>query len=179
MDNSSLGKRLGPRVFVTVGTTTFDELIQTVLSEDFVQILIHCGFSELVIQAGKGGQEVPLPKFPDNFNILVFEYKPSLKEDLRRASLVISHGGSGSITESLSLKKPLIVVTNEKLMNNHQQELSDHLSHEGYLLCTSASALLNTVQHCKFDQLKSYEPGNPAKFGLHLDRIMNYKLKTT
>ena len=49
VDNSSLGKRLGPRVFVTVGTTTFDELIQTVLSEDFVQVNIRAIFIKIDI----------------------------------------------------------------------------------------------------------------------------------
>ena len=58
-----------------------------------VQTLVQCGFSQLVVQAGKGGQNIPLPKVPDSFDIVVYEYKPSLTEDLQKASLVISHGG--------------------------------------------------------------------------------------
>ena len=33
--------------------------------------------------------------------------------------------GSGSILETLKAKKPLIVVVNEKLMDNHQFELAE------------------------------------------------------
>ena len=45
--------------------------------------------------------------------------------------------GAGSITEALSLKKPLIVVINEALMNNHQTELAKKMSDEEYCICTT------------------------------------------
>jgi UDP-N-acetylglucosamine transferase subunit ALG13 len=40
----------------------------------------------------------------------------------------LTAAGSGSIFETLTLKKPLIVVPNPILMDNHQVELADHLA---------------------------------------------------
>ena len=61
-------------------------------------------------------------------------------DDLREASLVLSHAGAGSILETLSLRKFLVVVVNEELINNHQYELASKMAEEGYcLLYTSPS----------------------------------------
>ncbi|PIN08511.1 N-acetylglucosaminyldiphosphodolichol N-acetylglucosaminyltransferase [Handroanthus impetiginosus] len=49
-----------------------------------------------------------------------FTFSSSIAKFLKSASLVISHAGSGSIFETLRLRKPLIVVVNEDLMDNHQ-----------------------------------------------------------
>ncbi len=42
--------------------------------------------------------------------------------------------GAGCILESLSLKKPLVAVINENLMDNHQMELSRQLAKDGHLV---------------------------------------------
>ncbi|GJN21033.1 hypothetical protein PR202_gb08478 [Eleusine coracana subsp. coracana] len=54
---------------------------------------------------------------------------------MRASSLVISHAGSGSIFETLRLGKPLIVVVNEDLMDNHQSELAEELAERKHLFC--------------------------------------------
>lgn len=72
--------------------------------------------------------------------------KPSLLEDIQGAALVISHAGAdshyrnsnkgsgaGTIVESLLAGKPLIVVSNSTLMNNHQLELAEEMARLGYL----------------------------------------------
>lgn len=47
------------------------------------------------------------------------------------------HTGAGSCLEVLGANKPLVVVINEELMNNHQVELADQLSSDGHLFyCT-------------------------------------------
>jgi UDP-N-acetylglucosamine transferase subunit ALG13 len=63
-----------------------------------------------------------------------FDFTPSLAQHVAAASLVISHAGSGSIFESLSAGKALIVVPNPLLMDNHQAELGDHLKAMGVLV---------------------------------------------
>lgn len=51
--------------------------------------------------------------------------------------LLLIKKGSGSILEILRLYKPLIVVANENLMDNHQIELAIELQSKGYLVYSS------------------------------------------
>jgi len=41
--------------------------------------------------------------------------------------------GAGSVLEALGAGRPLVVIINEELMNNHQVELADKLYREGHL----------------------------------------------
>ncbi|NXU02378.1 ALG13 transferase, partial [Buphagus erythrorhynchus] len=63
-----------------------------------------------------------------------FRFKDSLAAELQSADLVISHAGAGSCLETLEKGKPLIVVINDKLMDNHQLELAKQLHRDGYVL---------------------------------------------
>ncbi|XP_025789554.1 LOW QUALITY PROTEIN: putative bifunctional UDP-N-acetylglucosamine transferase and deubiquitinase ALG13 [Puma concolor] len=123
-------------VFVTVGTTSFDDLIACVSAHDTLQIIKRLGYDRLVLQIGRG-KVVPEPFRTESFALDVYRYKDSLKEDLEKADLVISHAGAGSCLETLENRKPLVVVINEKLMNNHQLELAKQLHKDGHLFyCT-------------------------------------------
>ena len=66
------------RVFVTVGTTKFDDLIFGVISADVQGLLISQGYTEMVIQSGKTDL-VPKPA-NSLFNISSYNYKASLEE---------------------------------------------------------------------------------------------------
>ncbi|XP_047391559.1 putative bifunctional UDP-N-acetylglucosamine transferase and deubiquitinase ALG13 isoform X2 [Sciurus carolinensis] len=123
-------------LFVTVGTTSFDDLIACVSAHDSLQIIKSLGYNRLILQIGRG-TVVPEPFSTESFTLDVYRYKESLKEDLQKADLVISHAGAGSCLETLEKGKPLVVVINEKLMNNHQLELARQLHKEGHLFyCT-------------------------------------------
>ena len=61
----------------------------------------------------------------------------------------VSSEGSGTILDVLRIPKPLIIVPNPTLLDNHQQELADVLEQQGHLvastpqcvvLCTSRTA---------------------------------------
>lgn len=45
--------------------------------------------------------------------------------------------GSGSILTALRAGKPLMVVPNTELMDNHQAQLADELGKGGYLMVSS------------------------------------------
>ncbi|NXS95177.1 ALG13 transferase, partial [Jacana jacana] len=104
-----------------------------------------------------------------------FRFKDSLAEDLRRADLVISHAGAGSCLEALEKGKPLVVVINEKLMNNHQLELAKQLHSDGHVICCNCSTLVETLQTMDLTALKPFPPGQPEKFALFLDKVVGFQ----
>ncbi|XP_054551579.1 putative bifunctional UDP-N-acetylglucosamine transferase and deubiquitinase ALG13 isoform X4 [Talpa occidentalis] len=133
-------------VFVTVGTTSFDDLIARISAHDSLQIIQSLGYNRLVLQIGRGNV-VPESFSTESFTLDVYRYKDSLKEDIQKADLVISHAGAGSCLETLENRKPLVVVINEKLMNNHQLELAKQLHKDGHLFyctcsCFSARSII-------------------------------------
>ncbi|KAM4661295.1 UDP-N-acetylglucosamine transferase subunit ALG13-like isoform 2-T2 [Amazona ochrocephala] len=129
-------------VFVTVGSTSFDDLIAAVCSPAALKVLQSLGYKKLVLQVGRCALDLALLGSPDvAVELEAFRYKESLVEDLRRADLVISHAGAGSCLETLEKGKPLIVVINEKLMNNHQLELAKQLHEDGHVLYCNCSTL--------------------------------------
>ncbi|RMZ99560.1 UDP-N-acetylglucosamine transferase subunit ALG13 -like protein [Brachionus plicatilis] len=172
-------------VFVTVGTTKFEHLIETILSDNILDILKEQNFNKIILQIGNGNHQdqnlqnisreknaaVTFKK--KNLEIEAYRYKNTLKDDLNKADLVISHAGSGSIIESLEANKKLVVVCNQDLMDNHQFELAEKMAKLDYLLYTTCSSLHSTLgllknPHLKF---KRYQPGNPRLFGNHLNKI--------
>ncbi|NXW79796.1 ALG13 transferase, partial [Hirundo rustica] len=100
-----------------------------------------------------------------------FRFKDSLAEELQSADLVISHAGAGSCLETLEKGKPLIVVINDKLMDNHQLELAKQLHRDGYVLYCNCSTLVETLQSMNLSALKPFPPGQPKKFASFLDKV--------
>lgn len=117
------------KCFVTVGTTEFDELIRAIDSEASKSALTARGFTCVICQIGRGSYK---PSFPH------FDYTPDIPSYINDADLVISHAGNlktgaGTIIETLRLHKPLIVVINSRLMDNHQADIAEELSRKGCL----------------------------------------------
>lgn len=129
-----------PLVFVTVGTTQFDALVAALLRPSTLDALARLGFRRLRIQHGRGS---PPPPPPPGCGLAVeaYAFKPSLGADMDEAGLVISHAGSGSILEALGRRKPLLVVVNEALMDNHQAELADELHSRRHLVAARCDTL--------------------------------------
>ncbi|XP_032052450.1 putative bifunctional UDP-N-acetylglucosamine transferase and deubiquitinase ALG13 [Aythya fuligula] len=161
-------------VFVTVGTTSFDELIAAVSSPPAMRVLQSRGCERLVLQIGRGALE-PAPRRDPAPALDVFRFKESLAEELRRADLVISHAGAGSCLETLEEGKPLLVVINEKLMDNHQLELAKQLHRDGHVLYCNCSTLVETLQSMDLSTLKPFPPGQPEKFALFLDKVVGFE----
>ncbi|KAL4205268.1 hypothetical protein AMTRI_Chr01g136470 [Amborella trichopoda] len=162
-------------VFVTVGTTCFDALVQAVDSQLLKAELLRRGYTNLLIQLGRGSY-IPSKSAGEDGSLTVdyFSFSPSLADHMRSASLVISHAGSGSIFETLRLGKPLIVVVNTALMDNHQSELAEELAERKHLLCAYPDTLYETIQNMDLDTLVPYPPSNPMAVAKLMNKFFGF-----
>lgn len=161
-------------VFVTVGTTRFDELIESVTSSEVTQVLKARGYTRLVLQVGSGSF-LPDADSCAPLSVEAFRFKDSIAADMRQADLVISHAGAGSCLEALGAGKPLLVVVNDKLMDNHQLELARQLYTDRHLLYCSCSNLTETLKSMDLSVLQPFPPGQPKNFANFLDKAMGLK----
>lgn len=162
---------MSKKVFVTVGTTQFDYLLLTVTSTDVLDYFNDHGYTQLTLQKGRGDFELETTSYK-NLKIECFRYKDTIVDDIQEASLVLSHAGAGSILETLSLRKSLVVVVNEGLMDNHQHELASKMAEEGYLYYCTCSTLFDTLRTKNLTDLKSKPIVDSRVFGDYIDKFV-------
>jgi beta-1,4-N-acetylglucosaminyltransferase len=144
----------GKNVFITVGTTEFDELVREIDDMDFIRTLKDSGFTSATVQIGRGVHEPSiLSSNCSELVVEVYRFKPTLDDDMKRADLIISHCGAGSILEAVKYEKELIVVVNNSLQDNHQTELADAMSEAGYCVATVPKQLRKVLQARKDSQV--------------------------
>jgi len=131
-------------IFITVGTGKFDELIRS------IDLLISELKLKVIAQIGNGGY---IPK-----NCKFFRYKPSLREEYKKARIIVSHGGAGTTFEILSMGKKLVSIANLERTDVHQEEILKELSKQGYLIwCDNLEKLgecIKKAEHYKFKKYK-------------------------
>ncbi|XP_070042251.1 uncharacterized protein [Nicotiana tomentosiformis] len=132
-------------VFVTVGTTCFDALVRAVDTPELKNELFRKGYTNILIQIGRGSY-IPT-KVP---------------------------AGSGSIFETLRLGKPLIVVVNEDLMDNHQSELAEELAERKHLFCARPQTLYQTIADMDTGSLIPYQPGDAEPVAKLINRYLGF-----
>lgn len=84
--------------------------------------------------------------------------------------------GSGSIFESLGAGRPLIVVPNPLLMDNHQAELAEALAAEGYVAAAAPDTdeLLAALQRVVRGELRPYKKGDATGIVRAIDKMMGF-----
>ncbi len=111
-------------ILVLTGTHNqgFDRLIKAIdkLAESFEEnFLIQTGNSKIK---------------PKNCKWKKFFFPQEMEKKIKESSLVITHGGAGSIINSLKNRKPIVIVPREKKfkehVNNHQIDLAKALEKE-------------------------------------------------
>lgn len=172
--SKEMGDRERRMVFVTVGTTCFDALVKKVDSPQVKEALWQRGYTDLFIQMGRGTYAPSKVSGDATLKVDHFTFSSSIADYIREASLVISHAGSGSIFETLRLGKPLIVVVNEDLMDNHQIELAEELAERKHLLCARPQTLEETIQGMDLETLLAYIPGDAKPVVALINKFLGF-----
>jgi len=132
-------------IFVTVGTGKFEELVKKIDE-------ISKGIKEkIIVQIGKGEYE---PK-----NCEWFRFKPSLEAYYKKARIIVTHGGAGTIFQLLKMGKKLIGVANLDRTDVHQTEILRVLSEDNYLIwCKNLDNLKEDIEKARNFKFKKYVP---------------------
>ncbi|KAK4126717.1 glycosyltransferase family 1 protein [Parathielavia appendiculata] len=151
----------GRQCLVTVGATAgFRSLLEEVSSAGFLQCLAGHDYRTLEIQCGPDLDAITerVARLTDEervgISVMCFGYTTEMQShilacrgevNVRPAGCVISHGGTGTVGEVLSLGAPLIVVANSTLMDNHQLELAESLENDGLAVIGHLGSLVDAV----------------------------------
>jgi beta-1,4-N-acetylglucosaminyltransferase len=134
-------------VFVTVGTSDFDQLVREI--DEFAPSLDD----HVVVQIGHGEY---LPR-----NCEFFRFAPSLDPYYDQADAIVAHGGLGTTMEVLRRGKKLISVENTTCVDDHQTDILETFAEEGYLIwCRDLGELPSLLARVPAINLKPY--GAPA-----------------
>jgi len=188
-------------VLVTVGSTLFPSLTNTILSPPVLDILSTSGVERLFVQYGRAelvipetvrlghvkpfreggengdtGMDVGMEGFQwDGMKVVMFRFSENFEGLIKGCDGVISHAGSGSILAVLRADppKPLLAVPNTSLMDNHQAQLADALDKEGYLVVSTVEDLEDKLRTFLDPQrVKAITPF-PAFDGTRFRRVMD------
>lgn len=132
-------------IFVTVGTWQFDDLIKKVdlaVKEKYLDDNVLC-------QIGTGRY---IPSYCQYYRV-----KPSIKQDIRNASFVISHGGA-TIFQLLKMKKQFLAIPNPAVADDHQEQLVEFLSKRKIIhSCSEVSNLVTCYKKARLITRKTVE----------------------
>lgn len=162
------------KIFVTVGTTSFDDLIVTILNPKTLEVLASNGYNYLSLQIGKSSLTPDCTPRYGIDHIEYFHLISSIEDHIQAADLVISHAGAGSILEALEARKYLIVVINQFLMDNHQLELAQRLHKDKHLYYCTCNTLSSTIQTMELLTLKPFACDGSKNIVSYLNRVLGF-----
>ena len=104
---------------------------------------------KIIIQTGRSTIK------PKNCNH--FEFKPDLTPYIKKARIIIAHGGAGTTYEVLKLGKKLISVDNPEVNDSHQPDLLNKLAQEKYLIwCHNPREIYEKIRKARTFPFKRY-----------------------
>lgn len=154
-------------IFVTLGTSDYpftrllkqiDDLIENNIVKN---IIVQCGSEEYQ---------------PKNFTIIKNLDKKEFNEYLKKAEVVITHGGVGTIIDCIKMGKKVIAFPRKaeygEAKNNHQEQIINNLKNTGSILTgeiNDLAKLLEKIKTLKKIKLKS----NNKNFNYQLCKIID------
>jgi beta-1,4-N-acetylglucosaminyltransferase len=187
-------QQLEKNIFVTVGTTLFASLIDVMTQECTIERLIENGYTHLIVQYGQGTKP-SLDSIVINSNnkklyVELYDFKPSLYDDMVQADVIVCHAGAGTLIEALRISqqqqqqsssiskngkkknttKKVVTVVNTKLMDNHQTELAYALQRRQLVYVVDDPLEMVAPETLIWDQIESFQPAissSDAALSLH------------
>ena len=140
-------------IFVILGTQdkAFTSLLEAIDTLDLKQ--------EIIVQAGS-------TKYESN-KMKIFDYleMPDFNKYIEKSDFVITHGGVGSILDSLKHNKKVIAVPRlseyDEHENNHQLQIVNEFEKLGYILaCLDLNELENKIKQINKFKPQKYKSNN-------------------
>jgi UDP-N-acetylglucosamine transferase subunit ALG13 len=130
-------------ILVAVGTTDFGALVQAM---DELSLSIA---EEVVMQIGRSSYVPSHCEF--------YRFVPSLAPYYERASVIVSHGGLGIVTEVMRARRPLIAVEDPNQPGRHQREVLREWDRDGHLIwCKDLAALPEAIAEARVRKFRPY-----------------------
>lgn len=130
-------------IFVTVGTTPFDELIEYI---DNLEIE-----DEIILQISNEAKYIPKKKNS-------FKFTKNINDYYEKADIIISHAGAGSIYNLLEKNKKIIIIPNLSRVDTHQLDITQYMQKENYAItCQNINQLDKIIKNIDSYKLKKYE----------------------
>ncbi len=126
---------------------------------------------DIIVQAGNTEYETELK------NIKIEKFLPQYQETIKKADLIITHGGVGSIMDGLEFNKKIIVVPRlseyNEHVDDHQKEISKEFSSKAYVLeCQTEEQLLDIYNNIIDDFKPQKYVSNNEKFNKSLNNVI-------
>ena len=157
-------------IFVTLGTQhqRFDRLF------DYINKMPSQ--EKIIIQ--KGNAKYNITKKAEVYDYLKYEKQENY---IKKADIVIAHGGGGTIFKALELKKKLIVVPRKakykEHINDHQIEFCKYLRKENLcLVAETEEEFFECIKKIHTHKFKTYK-SNPEKFIKNIEKEINKLLE--
>eukprot|EP00917_Polyrhabdina_sp_WS-2016_P022879 GHVP01049561.1.p1 GENE.GHVP01049561.1~~GHVP01049561.1.p1 ORF type:complete len:182 (+),score=26.77 GHVP01049561.1:234-779(+) len=147
------------RILVTVGTTSFNSLIEQTMEKSFLEQLNKCGYTELIVQYGNHQLDTcKITEIANGYKIVAsfYSYMDGMGELFETLETLITHGGAGTITLALDTRKHvgfpknILAVPNDGLLDLHQREFVEDLNSKGIINMCELNELEGVFKENRF-----------------------------